>query len=326
MPEFLPRILIAGLACGWSAASVFAQTQTPILKQVPDPAAATRQAVSLAERGRCQEALPVLKRNMAHLADKELRYRAGMAAARCAMSIDDAATAVDALVMLRRDFPNDPEVLYICTHFYSQLANRSAQALAEGFPTSSQVSKLNAEALESAQKWDEAIAAYRQILAQNPGLPEIHYRIASIMLDRASDAETAAEAKKELEEELKINPESAVAEFALGEIARRAGDWDVAIQHFSRTAKLDEGLLKRIWRWGCRWPLRINSPMLLRRWNGTSGLCRKIPRDIINLRWPIRGRAIKRARTASCRRNGMHWKRPRCDALRMRHRASEICA
>jgi predicted Zn-dependent protease len=244
MPEFLPRILIAGLACGWSAASVFAQTQTPILKQAPDPAASTRQAVSLAERGRCQEALPVLKRNMAHLADKELRYRSGMAAARCAMSIDDAATAVDALVMLRRDFPNDPEVLYICTHFYSQLANRSAQALAEGFPTSSQVSKLNAEALESAQKWDEAIAAYRQILAQNPALPEIHYRIASIMLDRASDAETAAEAKKELEEELKINPESAVAEFALGEIARRAGDWDVAIQHFSRTAKLDAGFVE----------------------------------------------------------------------------------
>lgn len=96
MPEFLSRILIAGLACGWFAASVAAQTQTPSQKQVTDPVAFTRQAVSLAERGRCQEALPVLKRNMAHLAEKELHCRSGMAAARCAMSIDDAATAVDA--------------------------------------------------------------------------------------------------------------------------------------------------------------------------------------------------------------------------------------
>jgi predicted Zn-dependent protease len=242
VPEFLPRILIAGLACGVLTASAGSQTA----RQTPpnDPIASTRQAVSLAERGRCQEALPVLKRNMAHLTDKDLRYRSGMAAARCAMSIDDTATAVDALLLLRRDFPNDPEVLYICTHFYSQLANRSAQELAEGFPTSPQVSKLNAEALESAQKWDEAIAAYRQIQTQNPALPEIHYRIASILLDKSSDAETAAEAKKELEEELKVNPDSASAEFALGEIARRAGEWEAAVQHFSRTTKLDVSFLE----------------------------------------------------------------------------------
>jgi predicted Zn-dependent protease len=244
MPKFLPRILITGLPCAALAVCAAAQTQAPTLKPGIDPIAATQRAVSQAERGQCAEALPVLKRNMAHLADKDLRYRSGMAAARCAMSIDDAATAVDALVMLRHYFPNDPEVLYVCTHFYSQMANRSAQTLAEGFPTSPQVSKLNAEALESAQKWDEAIAAYRQILSQNPGLPEIHYRIASILLDKSSDADTAAEAKKELEEELKINPDSATAEFALGEIARRAGDWDVAVRHFSRTAQLDVGFVE----------------------------------------------------------------------------------
>ncbi len=242
MPEFLPRILIAGLACAVIASSAGAQTTAQ--KSAADPAAATRQAVSLAERGQCQEALPVLKRNLSRLTDKDLRYRSGMAAARCAMSIQDTATAVDALLMLRRNFPDDPEVLYICTHFYSQLANRSAQELAEKFPTSPQVGKLNAEALESAQKWNEAIAAYRQLLAANPALPEIHYRIATILLDSSSSAESAAEAKNELEEELKIDPESAAAEFALGEIARRSGEWETAVQHFSRTTKLDVGFLE----------------------------------------------------------------------------------
>jgi predicted Zn-dependent protease len=180
---------------------------------------------------------------MAHLADKDLRYRSAMAAARCAMSIDDSATAVDALLLLRHDFPDDPEVLYVSVHFFSQLTNRAAQDLAEGFPTSVQVAKLNAEALESAQKWDEAIAAYRQILTQSPALPEIHYRIARILLDESSGAK-AAEAKAELGEELKINPDSAAAEFILGEIARQAAEWEPAIQHFTRASKLDVGFLE----------------------------------------------------------------------------------
>jgi len=246
MQSYLRKILISSFACIALVISAHAQTT---LKPAPpstastDASASARQAVSLASRGRCTEALPVLKRTMSHLADKDLRYRSAMAAARCAMSVDDTSTAVDALTLLRRDFPDDPEALYISIHFFSQLANRAAQNLAEGFPTSVQVAKLNAEALESAQKWDEAIAAYRQILTQNPALPEIHYRIARILLDESSGAK-AAEAKSELEEELKINPESAAAEFILGEIARQAAEWDGAIQHFTRASKLDVGFLE----------------------------------------------------------------------------------
>jgi predicted Zn-dependent protease len=40
---------------------------------------------------------------------------------------------------------------------------------------------------------------------------------------------------------LKIDPDNASAEFLLGEIARQAGQWEEAIGHFSRAAKLDEG-------------------------------------------------------------------------------------
>jgi predicted Zn-dependent protease len=167
-----------------------------------------------------------------------------MAAARCAMSLNDTAAAVDALVLLRRDFPDDPEVLYVSARFFSQLANRAAQELAERFPTSPQVSTLNAEALEARRMWDEAIEAYRNILAQHPEVPEIHFRIARILLDKSPGAESFAEAKKELEEELKINPNSASAEFVLGEIARRAGQWDEATRHFSRASQLDAGFLE----------------------------------------------------------------------------------
>ncbi len=242
MTGLLHALPKTALACIALAAGAAAQTapQTPPV----DLLASTRQALSLAEHGHCREVLPVLKRALPRLTDKQLRYRSAMAAARCAMSLDDTASAVDALLLLRRDFPNDPQVLYICAHFFSQLANRSAQALAEGFPTSTQLGKLNAEALEAAQRWDEAIEAYRKILAQDPQSPELHFRIARILLDKSPTPEAAVEAKKELAEELKVDPDSVSAEFMLGELARRAGEWDSAIQHFRRASQLDVGFLE----------------------------------------------------------------------------------
>jgi Tfp pilus assembly protein PilF len=51
----------------------------------------------------------------------------------------------------------------------------------------------------------------------------------------------ADEAKKEFEEELKIDPSNAGAEYVLGELARQAQQWDDAVQHFSRAAKFDPG-------------------------------------------------------------------------------------
>ena len=145
---------------------------------------------------------------------------------------------------MRRDFPDDPERLYVTARFLSQLANRAAQELSERFPASIQVAKMNAEALESRRMWDQAIEAYRKILEQAPTLPDIRYRIASIMLDREFNAESVAQATKELEQELKINPNSASAEFVLGEIARRAGDWPTAIKRFARAGELDAGFLE----------------------------------------------------------------------------------
>jgi tetratricopeptide (TPR) repeat protein len=237
--QAIARIALAGFFVAAPAAAQNAPKAPPA-----DPLASARQAVTQAERGRCAEALPVLRRVTPRLADKQLRYRAGLAAARCAMSLADTPAAVDALLLLRRDFPGDPEVLYVCTHFFSELANRSAQALAEGFPNSPQLAKLNAEALESAQRWDDALDAYRKILAQNSNLPEIHFRIARVLLDKSPSPETTAEAKKELEAELKIDPTSASAEFVLGELARRAGEWDAAILHFSRASQFDAGFLE----------------------------------------------------------------------------------
>lgn len=233
------RRILGAAICLAVTSQAFAQAKTQT--SAANGSAAVQRALNLAEKGHCQEALPVLKRATPAVADKQLRYHAAMGEARCAMSIDDTATAVASLLLLQRDFPDDPEVLYVSTHYFSELANRTAQHLAQTAPQSAQLQELNAEALESQQKWDDAIAAYQQILKQYPKQPEIHYRIARILLDQSQASDAADKAKAELNEELAVNPGNAAAEFILGEIARRTADWNTAVQHFQRASELDAG-------------------------------------------------------------------------------------
>jgi Tfp pilus assembly protein PilF len=46
-------------------------------------------------------------------------------------------------------------------------------------------------------------------------------------------------AKKELQEELAIDPSNASAEYILGELSRQEGDLDAAIAHFAKASQLD---------------------------------------------------------------------------------------
>jgi tetratricopeptide (TPR) repeat protein len=204
--------------------------------------ASATQAIALAQKGRCREALPLLKKSMLQTIDKQLRYQTAMMTARCAMSLDQSESAVRALLLLNREFPHDPDVLYTTTHFYSELASRASQQLAATAPDSPQAQQLEAEAFESQGNWDKATEQYKQILQQAPKTRGIHYRLGRIDLSK-TPPETD-NAKQEFQEELKIDPGNASAEFMLGETARQAGQWENAIAHFSRASKLDESFVE----------------------------------------------------------------------------------
>lgn len=217
----------------------------PTLNAQPSPkpysanAASPERALALASAGRCREALSPLKKAAAQNLAKNVRYSVLMATARCAMGMERTGTAVQALLDLNGEFPHDPEVLYITTHFYSELASRASEDLASTAPTSPQAEQLEAEAFESHNDWDSAAAEYRKILAQNPERHGIHYQLGRILLlKNPPDAESA---RKEFEEELKLDPTSASAEFMLGETARQAGQWEEAASRFSKAAEFDVG-------------------------------------------------------------------------------------
>ena len=207
----------------------------------PDSSVVVRQALDLATTGHCIEALPLLKKSLAHVVDHTIRFNVAMSMARCAMGLERTGVAVEAIVLLNREFPHDPRVLYVTTHYYSELASRAAQDLATSAPSSVEAQELDAEAYESQGKWDEAAAEYERILKQDPETRGIHYRLGRILLSKPSTPASFDEARKEFEAELRINPEDAPSEFMLADIARQEQRWDDAIQHFSRASKLDVG-------------------------------------------------------------------------------------
>jgi Tfp pilus assembly protein PilF len=60
----------------------------------------------------------------------------------------------------------------------------------------------------------------------------------------------AEQAKKEFQQELEIDPSNAGAEYVLGELAREAQQWDDAVKHFTRAAKLDSSFGDAYLGWG----------------------------------------------------------------------------
>src|SRR6266550_7943288 len=231
----------------WSLLFVFLCTcyclgQTP---QTPESNANqdTQRALNLAKAGHCKQAIPLLRRiSRSTQIQKDLKRQAGFAGVHCGVVDINPDTATEFLRELSRDFPHDPEVLYLSVHTYSDLSTRAAQDLATSAPNSAQAHELNAESLEMQGKWNEAEKEYQAVLRQDPRSLGIHFRLGRLMLSRPNPAPDMAErAKQEFQQELEIDPNNAGAEYVLGELARQAQQWDEAIQRFSRVCKLDAG-------------------------------------------------------------------------------------
>jgi tetratricopeptide (TPR) repeat protein len=243
LPSFMftrcHRFLVSTLLLGSAVTPSVAQTAK---KQANNGPSSAERAVSLAQSGQCKEALPLLKQDMLHASDKDLKRSVGFAGVRCAMFTNQPDAAEDFLRFLNHEFPHDPDVLYLSVHTYSDLSSRAATELAATAPKSPQGHELNAEALEAQGKWDEAAKEYRLILQQNPRMPGIHFRLGRLLLSKPNPSPTVAEeAKKEMQQELEIDPSNADAEYVLGALAQQSQQWDEAIQHFSRASKLDPG-------------------------------------------------------------------------------------
>jgi len=244
----MPRLL-GSIGTGFSLFLLASHTfaQAPLKGSAPSsnapqpPQSIAQRAVALAASGNCSEALPLLKKAIHQVSDRDLKKRIGLLGLNCAMTHNAPYDSLDFLAVLHREFPNDPEVLYAATHAYSDLSVRTSQELVREAPFSYQVHLLNAEALEAQGKWQEAAAEYQKIIDINSMLPGIHGRLGRALLSAPQPTpEAVAQARKEFEEELVIDPNNATAEFVLGELSKDE-DFGAAVRHYTRATKIDAG-------------------------------------------------------------------------------------
>jgi tetratricopeptide (TPR) repeat protein len=169
-----------------------------------------------------------------------LQKRVSLDGVRCATLLQQEESLLDLLRVLNQHFPHDPEVLYFTVHAYSDLSSNAARELAQTAPTSIPALEMDAEANEVQGKWDDAEKDYRRILEKDPRYPGIHFRLARLLLSKPNPGpDFQDQAKKELLQELEIDPANAGAEYVLGELARQNQDLPEAIRHFTKATQLN---------------------------------------------------------------------------------------
>lgn len=211
----------------------------------------TEKALAYSEQGRCKEALPALKRAMNPQTALEIRKKAGLVGLRCSLALDDRDSASDFAKSLNKQFNDDPDVLFVLVHAYSDLSIRAAQDLGRKAPQSIPAHKLNAESWEAQGKWLEAEREYENMIEKDPTTPGIHFLLGRLLLSQPHpEANSVERAKHEFQKEVEIDPRNAGAHYVLGELANKEENWQEAITQFSEASKLDPTFAAAYVGWG----------------------------------------------------------------------------
>jgi tetratricopeptide (TPR) repeat protein len=194
-------------------------------------------AMCLSELGQYKEALPSLQKAFGQSSDAALRRLAGLQLQRTYTGLGQDDKAVEVALQLTRLYKDDPEVLYHTGRLFSNYAYLLTMRLAEVAPTSVWMHQAAGEADESLASYDAALDEYRKVLALAPDRPGIHYRLGRVFLARArpplSEADAEANAAREFEQELRLDPTNADAAYELGELRRKSDDLDGARKLFA---------------------------------------------------------------------------------------------
>jgi tetratricopeptide (TPR) repeat protein len=197
-------------------------------------------AVSLSELGRYKDAAPGLEKCFHRAADPEIKRMCGLQLQRTYSGLERDRNAVEVALELNRLYPDDPEVLYHTGKVYGNFAFLTMQKLAQVAPASVWRHQTLAEADESQGSYDAAITEYRQVLALDPRRPGIHYRLGRTLLARArqtTSSEDLANAQKEFEQELALDPLNGSAAYEMAEARRNGGQFEEAQKLFEQALK-----------------------------------------------------------------------------------------
>jgi len=195
--------------------------------------------LSMAAMGDCAEALPGLEREFASNSDPKLRRVLGLSLERCSMGAGKEAEADQAAQKLLAAYPDDPDVLFAAGQLYGRLSSETYLKLIKVAPNSARAYQVMGSVAASDGNWKAAIDAYRHALKLEPTLQGAHLQIAVLTLTHSQEPDAWRQALVDLNEELKVDPTSAQAEYEIGEIYRKHAQLEQAVPAFRRALQLD---------------------------------------------------------------------------------------
>jgi tetratricopeptide (TPR) repeat protein len=204
-----------------------------------DPTATAFLALTQAATGRCQQAEAALHKSFEQADAADIRRLTGLGLARCLTAAKKFDDSLAVLYRLKALYPNDADVLYETARGHLKAWNGLVYEMFEKTPASFRVNQLSAEVFEIQGQYSEAAGEYRKAIEKNPDALNLHYRLGRALLMQSHEPGALAEARKQFEAELALNPNDAVAEYQVGQILLTGQKPAEATPHFERTVELD---------------------------------------------------------------------------------------
>jgi len=202
------------------------------------PQAALSVLLTRASSGACESVAPQLTRIFLNPGDSQTRRLSGLALAQCRIASKQFSNAGAIVAELERDFPADPDVLYLSAAYHMKAWNDAVYRMYKNAPASYRVDQLSAEVFETQSKYAEAIAEYRKAITKNPKAINLHYRLGRALLAQSHEPSALEQARQEFAAELTLNPSDAVAEYQVAQILAAQSEPEKAAPHFERAAEL----------------------------------------------------------------------------------------
>jgi len=195
-------------------------------------------ALARAASGHCAETIGDLTASFNNSASPDLARLAGLALVQCLSAEGNTDKALAAATQLEGKYPDDADVLYQAARLHMKAFNDVTHRMFEKTAASYRVNQLSAEIFETQNKFTEAAAEYRKAIAKNPQAVNLHFRLGRAILLESHDPQALAQAQKEFEAELALNPSDAAAEFQIGQILNATGKPAEARAHFQKALDL----------------------------------------------------------------------------------------
>lgn len=141
------------------------------------------------------------------------------------------------LAQLRKDAPDNPEVLYAIYRTYSDLSGEAMLALSLAAPDSAQMHQLLAHEENRQGNTGGAVEEFRKAIAIDTHLPGVHFELAELLRASENDA-----LKKEAEQQYRIalteNPQDEKSILRMAEIEAEKGNLQQAFKGYTKAVAL----------------------------------------------------------------------------------------